>query len=76
MPVSGEWKSAYVTSVHKGGDAESVGNYRPVSILPVVVKAFEKLAYQQVYRYLQENNILHPMQFSFRPGPGHFGEYG
>ena len=37
-------------------------------MLPVVVKVFEKLVHQQVYRYLQENNILHPMQFGFRPG--------
>ena len=54
--------------MHKGGDAESAENYRPVSVLPVVVKVFEKLVHHQVYSYLQENNILHPMQFGFRPG--------
>ena len=63
-----EWKSAHVTAVHKGGDVESAENYRPVSVLPVVVKVFEKLVHHQVYSYLQENNILHPMQFGFRPG--------
>ena len=63
-----EWKSAHVTPVHKGGDVESAENYRPVSVLPVVVKVFEKLVHHQVYSYLQENNILHPMQFGFRPG--------
>ena len=63
-----EWKSAHVTPVHKGGDVESAENYRSVSVLPVVVKVFEKLVHHQVYSYLQENNILHPMQFGFRPG--------
>ena len=48
--------------MHKGGDVESTGNCRPVSVLPVVVEVFEKLV------HLQENNILHPMQFGFRPG--------
>ena len=56
-----EWKSAHVTPVHKGGDVESAENYRPVSVLPVVVKVFEKLVHHQVYSHLQENNILHPM---------------
>lgn len=28
-----EWKSVHVTAVHKGGDAESAVNYRPVSWL-------------------------------------------
>ena len=63
-----KWKSTHVTPVHKGGDVESAENYRPVSVLPVVVKVFEKLVHHQVYSYLQENNILHPMQFGFRPG--------
>ena len=63
-----EWKSAHVTPVHKGGDVESAENYRPVSVLPVVVQFFEKLVHHQVYSYLQENDILHSMQFGFRPG--------
>ena len=63
-----EWKSAHVTPVFKSGDSELVGNYRPVSVLPVVVKLFEKLVHGQLYRYLQEHRILNPLQFGFRPG--------
>ena len=63
-----EWKSAHVTPVYKGGDGQLVGNYRPVSVLPVVVKVFEKIVYRQLYNYLQENNVLSPLQFGFRPG--------
>ena len=37
-------------------------------MLPVVVKIFEKLVHNQLYTYLQANEILHPMQFGFRPG--------
>ena len=36
-----EWKSACITPVPKGGDSEVARNFRPVSVLPVVMKAFE-----------------------------------
>ena len=35
---------------------------------PVVVKVLERLIHQQLYDYLQENKILDPAQFGFRPG--------
>jgi len=63
-----EWKSAHITPVSKGGDNEIVRNFRPVSVLPVVVKVFERLVHQQLYTYLQENSLLHSTQFGFRPG--------
>ena len=50
-----EWKSA----VLKGGNSEDVGNYRPVSVLPVIVKIFERLLHRQLYRYLQMHSILY-----------------
>ena len=65
--VAKKWKSTHVTPVHKSGDGELVGNYRPVSVLPVVVKVFEKLIHGQLYGYLQDNSILNPIQFGFRP---------
>ena len=38
-----EWKAANVTPVPKGGDSELIENFHPVSVLPVVVKVFERL---------------------------------
>ena len=66
--VPEEWKSANVTPVPKGGSSDAVSNFRPVSVLPVVVKIFERLIHQQLYSYLQEHNILDSAQFGFRPG--------
>ena len=63
-----EWKSAHITPVPKEGDGNQVGNFRPVSVLSVVVKVFEKIVHRQLYTYLQENDLLHPAQFGFRPG--------
>ena len=62
MLVSGD-----ATPVYKSGDGELVGNYRAVYVLPVVVKVFKKLVHRQLYEYLQENRILNPIQFGFRP---------
>ena len=45
-----------------------VGNYRPVSILPVVSKFFERAIYQQLIDYFE--NIFHPSLSAFRPGYG------
>ena len=63
-----EWKSAHVTPVPKGGDSDAVTNFRPISVLPVVTKVFERLIHHQLYNYLQKHNILNSAQFGFRPG--------
>lgn len=43
-----EWKAAHVTPVHKQGDKETLGNYRLMSVLPVVVKVFEAVIHAQL----------------------------
>ena len=47
-----EWKAANVTPVPKGGDSELIENFRPVLVLPVVVKVFERLVHQQLFSYI------------------------
>ena len=41
-----EWKKASVLPIHKKGDKQTLKNYRPVSLLPVCSKIFEKLVNQ------------------------------
>ena len=62
-----EWKHARVTPIFKSGDRRQCENYRPISILPVVSKAFEKEVFRQVYRYLFESSLLSKFQSGFRP---------
>jgi len=38
------WKQANVFLVYKGGDSYLLINYRPISVLPSIVKAFESIA--------------------------------
>ena len=44
-----EWKQARVTPIYKSGDKRLCENYRPISVLPIVSKAFEKEVFRQVY---------------------------
>ncbi len=41
-------------------------NYRPISILPIVSKVFEKALYGQLYDYFVVNNLLSQNQFGLR----------
>ena len=54
--------------IFKGGNSKDVGNYRPISCLPILSKIYEKVAFEQLYEYLKINNILSPLQFGFQPG--------
>ena len=47
-----EWKIARVTPLHKKGPRKLLDNYRPISILPVISKIFEKILNEQLYEYL------------------------
>ena len=62
------WKCAIVTSSHKKGDVYDMANYRPVAMLPIISKVFEKLMNEQLRDYLQMNNTLHDSQQRLRQG--------
>ena len=43
-----------------------MGNYRPISILPLLSKVFEKHIHHALYGYMKENNLLHQLQSVFQ----------
>ena len=55
-------KQADITPVHKKNDTNDKNNYRPVSILPSLSKAFKKCLYDQIYAYT--DSILSKAQCS------------
>ena len=59
-------KSARVVPLFKRGDKTEVGNYRPVSILTIISKVFERVFYDQVESYLDQKKLLHKFQSGFR----------
>ena len=61
-----ERKYSKVVPVFKQGDRTDLDNYRPISIIPVVAKVFERIVYDQLYAFLMDNNILSSYQSGFR----------
>ena len=61
-----DWKMARVVPLYKSGGHESMDNYRPISILPVMSKIMEKAVNVQLQRYLQRFDLLSPFQAGFR----------
>ena len=44
-----------MTPIFKDYDKTDKANYSPISVLPVPSRIFEKLAFNQLYKYLEEN---------------------
>ena len=62
------WKKANVVPIHKKGAENVVGNYRPISLLPICGKLLEKIIFNQLYFYLDTNGLLTKNQSGFRLG--------
>ena len=62
------WKEARVTPIHKKKLKSEPNNYRPISLLSVVSKTFERIICEQLTQYLEENHLQSPSQFGFRKG--------
>ena len=64
--VPQEWKRARVTPIPKISGSVCVGDFRPVSVLPIVGKLLESAVYQQLNSYFEEHSVLSDTQFGFR----------
>ena len=62
------WKEGNIVPVHKKESKNSVKNYRPISLLPIFSKIFERLIYNSLFQHLRENNLLVKSQSGFLPG--------
>ena len=63
-----EWKKVNVVPTFKKGDKQCIKNYRPISLLPVCGKVFERLLYDNLFPFFSENDLLSLKQSGFRPG--------
>ena len=59
------WKKSNIVPVH--GAKQIVDDHRPVSLLLVLGKIFERVISNSIFKYLEENNLLCPNQSGFRP---------
>ena len=63
-----EWKKANLVPVYKKDDKQCLKNYRPVSLLPICDKSFEKLIFNEMFMFFNENNLISQKQSGFKPG--------
>ena len=59
-------KLAKVIPLHKKESVLNYLNYRPISLLSVFSKIYEKAIYTRIYSYMDKNNLLYSKQFGFR----------
>jgi hypothetical protein len=62
------WKISSVVPIPKVRCPTEKSDYRPISILPVLAKAFENVMYEQMVNYVSHNGLISSFQSGFRTG--------
>ena len=62
------WKIARVAPIFKGGERNDPSNYRPISVLPIVSKIFERHINSELNDFLNKKKFMHSLQSGFRAG--------
>ena len=59
------WKRSNICPIHKKGDKQIINNYRPVSLLPICGKIFERIIFNSLYEYLKKTNYYQSISLAF-----------
>ena len=59
------WKQSIVIPLLKKGDKHQVSNYRPISLSSPLCKITERLIYDHLYNFLDQNNLIPACQHGF-----------
>ena len=63
-----EWKKANAVQVHKKIDKQVSRNCRPISLLSICGKIFERLIYNSLFENFLKSNLLSSNQSGFKQG--------
>ena len=61
-----KWKLANIIPLFKGGNRNTVGNFRPVSLLPLPSKIIEKVVHNRITDFIETHGLLDVNQGGFR----------
>ena len=61
-------KCSTIIPIHKKGSKIDITNYRPISILPIIDKIFEKLIHARLLSFFSKYNLMTTDQFGFMKG--------
>ena len=59
-------KLAKIVPIYKAKDNKVLTNYRPISLLQILSKIFEKVVHKRLYDYMFKNEYLYCSQYGFR----------
>ena len=62
------WSLGMITPIPKEGDSLDAGNWRPITLLPVLGKLLDRAVHYQITTHLNEYDLLMPNQHGFRKG--------
>ena len=59
-------KISKVIPIYNSGAKSEVNNYRPISLLPVLSKVFEKVLHKRITSFVEKHSVLSSTQYGFR----------
>ena len=62
------WAHGSITPIPKNGDSKLVGNWRPISLVPLPGKLMEHLVHKRLLEAIYNAEILSKYQYGFVPG--------
>ena len=62
------WKLSNVVPAHKKEEKIFLKNYRPISLLPIFSKIFERVIYNSLFNHFVSNKLFTPSQSGFLAG--------
>ena len=62
-----EWKKTSVVPVLTKNNKQELKNRRPISLLPLSCKIFERLLYYSMFKFFINNNLVLQNQSGFKP---------
>lgn len=61
-------KLSIVKPLYKKGEKDDVNNYRPITLIPIFSKIFEKCMYKRLLDFCDKYNIINNSQYGFQNG--------
>jgi len=59
-------KKSKITAIFKSDDDTDPTNYRPISLLSIFNRIFEKMVYKRLIQFIEKENLLYHGQYGFR----------
>ena len=59
-------KIAKIVPVFKSGDETDPDNYKPISLLSIFNRIFDKVMYSRLISFMDKHNVLSSSQYGFR----------